>query len=185
MYSKRSLRQKAKLRIIQADLTRDDDLHSLVQTCGLGRFSRQQCRLGQARVRCCARAWTDCGSNIPRQPARADDPRQRVFAGDDQERRGRGRQYRLGVGQKRRSRWRHLLSLEVRPDRLYSIALSKKSESMASKSRLSCRGFVDTPMIPPVKHLDRSKMIQADRHRSSSALCAQRAGNGLPRRDYN
>jgi short-subunit dehydrogenase len=23
-------------------------------------------------------------------------------------------------------------------------------------------GFVDTPMIPPVKHLDRSKMIQAD-----------------------
>jgi 3-oxoacyl-[acyl-carrier protein] reductase len=23
-------------------------------------------------------------------------------------------------------------------------------------------GFVDTPMIPPVKHLDRAKMIQAD-----------------------
>ena len=23
-------------------------------------------------------------------------------------------------------------------------------------------GFVDTPMIPPVKHLDRSKMIQAE-----------------------
>ena len=42
------------------------------------------------------------------------------------------------------------------------LSCTKKLESKASKSAVILPGFVDTPMIPPVKHLDRSKMIQAD-----------------------
>ena len=40
--------------------------------------------------------------------------------------------------------------------------LYKEVREQGIKVAVILPGFVDTPMIPPVKHLDRSKMIQAD-----------------------
>ena len=45
-------------------------------------------------------------------------------------------------------------------------------------------GFVDTPLIPPNRQLDRSKMIQARGHRSNRTFCSDLSGNLLPGGDY-
>jgi 3-oxoacyl-[acyl-carrier protein] reductase len=44
----------------------------------------------------------------------------------------------------------------------FTQALYEEVREHGIKVAVILPGFVDTPMIPPVKHLDRSKMIQAD-----------------------
>jgi NADP-dependent 3-hydroxy acid dehydrogenase YdfG len=44
----------------------------------------------------------------------------------------------------------------------FTQSLYEEVREHGIKVALILPGFVDTPMIPPVKHLDRSKMIQPD-----------------------
>ena len=111
-----------KANVVQADLTRDDDLHSLVQRCGPVDFLINNAGWGKRAP--VVRSRVDDWDQTFRLNLRAPMILAKEFLpAMIKKGRWRGHQHRLGVRQERRSQRRRVLSVEVRLDRLHAIPL--------------------------------------------------------------
>jgi 3-oxoacyl-[acyl-carrier protein] reductase len=154
----RALDRPAK--IVQADLTSDDDLHSLVQACGPVDFLINNAGWGklapvvQARVN----DWDQTFRLNLRAPM--------ILAKEllpEMIKKGAGAVINIGsVSGKTGEANGAAYSASKFGLVGFTQSLYEEVREHGIKVAVILPGFVDTPMIPPVKHLDRKKMIQPD-----------------------
>lgn len=147
-------------KIVQADLTSDDDLHSLVQACGPVDFLINNAGWGklapvvQARVN----DWDQTFRLNLRAPM--------ILAKEllpEMIKKGAGAVINIGsVSGKTGEANGAAYSASKFGLVGFTQSLYEEVREHGIKVAVILPGFVDTPMIPPVKHLDRKKMIQPD-----------------------
>ena len=154
------LAAKGEARVVQADLTRDDDLHSLVQACGPVDFLINNAGWGKrASV---VRSRVDDWDQTFRVNLRAPMILAKEFLPAMIEK-GEGAVINIGsVSGKSGEANGAAYSASKFGLIGFTQSLYEEVREHGIKVAVILPGFVDTPMIPPVKHLDRSKMIQAD-----------------------
>lgn len=145
---------------IQADLTRDDDLHSLVQSCGPVDFLINNAGWGKRAP--VVRARVDDWDQTFRLNLRAP----MILAKEllpAMIKKGEGAVINIGsVSGKSGEANGAAYSASKFGLIGFTQSLYEEVREHGIKVAVILPGFVDTPMIPPVKHLDRSKMIRAD-----------------------
>jgi 3-oxoacyl-[acyl-carrier protein] reductase len=145
---------------IQADLTRDDDLHSLVQRCGPVDFLINNAGWGKRAP--VVRARVDDWDRTFRLNLRAP----MILAKEllpAMIKKGEGAVINIGsVSGKSGEANGAAYSASKFGLIGFTQSLYEEVREQGIKVSVILPGFVDTPMIPPVKHLDRGKMIQAD-----------------------
>ena len=145
---------------IQADLTRDDDLHSLVQRCGPVDFLINNAGWGKRAP--VVRARVDDWDQTFRLNLRAP----MILAKEllpAMIKKGEGAVINIGsVSGKSGEANGAAYSASKFGLIGFTQSLYEEVREQGIKVSVILPGFVDTPMIPPVKHLDRGKMIQAD-----------------------
>lgn len=149
-----------KVQVVQADLTRDDDLHSLIQSCGAVDFLINNAGWGQrASV---IRSRVDDWDRTFRLNLRAP----MILAKEllpAMIKLGAGAVINIGsVSGKSGEANGAAYSASKFGLIGFTQSLYEEVREQGIKVAVILPGFVDTPMIPPVKHLDRQKMIQAD-----------------------
>ena len=145
---------------IQADLTRDDDLRRLVQSCGAIDFLINNAGWGKRGP--VVRAKIDDWDQTFRLNLRAPMILAQKFLPAMIEK-GEGAVINIGsVSGKSGEADGAAYSASKFGLIGFTQSLFEEVREHGIKVSVILPGFVDTPMIPPVKHLDRSKMIQAD-----------------------
>ena len=148
------------VRVVQADLTRDDELHSLVQACGAVDFLINNAGWGKRApvVRSRVDDWDQTFRLNLRAPM--------VLAKELLPlmiRKGDGAVINIGsVSGKSGEANGAAYSASKFGLIGFTQSLFEEVRENGIKVAVILPGFVDTPMIPPVKQLDRSRMIQAD-----------------------
>ena len=154
------LAAKGNASIIQADLTRDDDLHSLVKTCGPVDFLINNAGWGKRAT--VVRSRVDDWDQTFRLNLRAPMILAKEFV-PAMIKKGEGAVINIGsVSGKSGEANGAAYSASKFGLIGFTQSLYEEVREHGIKVAVILPGFVDTPMIPPVKHLDRSKMIQAD-----------------------
>ncbi|MGZ8488163.1 MAG: SDR family oxidoreductase [Candidatus Binatia bacterium] len=154
------LAAKGEARVIQADLTRDYDLHSLVQACGAVDLLINNAGWGKRAsvVRSLVDDWDQTFRVNLRAPM--------ILAKElvpAMIKKGEGAVINIGsVSGKSGEANGAAYSASKFGLIGFTQSLYEEVREHGIKVAVILPGFVDTPMIPPVKHLDRSKMIQAD-----------------------
>lgn len=154
------LAAKGKASIVQADLTLDDDLHSLVQTCGPVDFLINNAGWGKRAsvVRSRVDDWDQTFRLNLRAPM--------ILAKEllpAMIKKGEGAVINISsVSGKSGEANGAAYSASKFGLIGFTQSLYEEVREHGIKVAVILPGFVDTPMIPPVKHLDRSKMIQAE-----------------------
>ena len=147
-------------RVVQADLTRDDELHSLVQACGAVDFLINNAGWGKRApvVRSRVDDWDQTFRLNLRAPM--------ILAKEllpAMIRKGDGAVINIGsVSGKSGEANGAAYSASKFGLIGFTQSLFEEVRENGIKVAAILPGFVDTPMIPPVKQLDRSRMIQAD-----------------------
>ena len=147
-------------KVIHADLTRDDDLHSLVEACGAVDFLINNAGWGKRALVVHSRIddWDQTLRLNLRAPM--------ILAKElvpAMIKKGEGAVINIGsVSGKSGEANAAAYSASKFGLIGFSQSLYEEVREHGIKVAVILPGFVDTPMIPPVKHLDRSKMIQAD-----------------------
>ena len=147
-------------RVVQADLTRDDELHSLVQACGAVDFLINNAGWGKRAsvVRSRVDDWDQTFRLNLRAPM--------ILAKEllpAMLRNGGGAVINIGsVSGKSGEANGAAYSASKFGLIGFTQSLFEEVRENGIKVAVILPGFVDTPMIPPVKQLDRSRMIQAD-----------------------
>ena len=145
---------------IQADLTRDDDLRRLVQSCGAIDFLINNAGWGKRGP--VVRAKIDDWDQTFRLNLRAPMILAQKFLPAMIEK-GEGAVINIGsVSGKSGEADGAAYSASKFGLIGFTQSLFEEVREHGIKVSVILPGFVDTPMIPPVKHLNRSKMIQAD-----------------------
>ncbi len=154
------LAAKGQARVVQADLTRDDDLHSLIQACGPVDFLINNAGWGKrASV---VRSRVDDWDQTFRLNLRAPMILAKEFL-PAMIKKSEGAVINIGsVSGKSGEANGAAYSASKFGLIGFTQSLYEEVREYGIKVAVILPGFVDTPMIPPVKHLDRSKMIQAD-----------------------
>jgi 3-oxoacyl-[acyl-carrier protein] reductase len=151
---------KGKAVPIQADLTRDDDLESLVQSCGPVDFLINNAGWGKRAP--VLRSKIEDWDQTFRLNLRAPMILAQKFLPAMIEK-GAGAVINIGsVSGKSGEANGAAYSASKFGLIGFTESLYEEVREHGIKVTVILPGFVDTPMIPPVKHLDRSKMIQAD-----------------------
>ena len=151
---------KGKALPIQADLTRDDDLQRLVQTCGSIDFLINNAGWGKRApvVRAKVEDWDQTFRLNLRAPM--------ILAKEllpAMIKKGAGAVINIGsVSGKSGEADGAAYSASKFGLIGFTQSLYEEVREHGIKVAVILPGYVDTPMIPPVKHLDRSKMIQAE-----------------------
>jgi 3-oxoacyl-[acyl-carrier protein] reductase len=151
---------KGKAVSIQADLTRDDDLQSLIRRCGAVDFLINNAGWGKRApvVRAKVEDWDQTFRLNLRAPM--------ILAKEllpAMIEKGEGAVINIGsVSGKSGEADGAAYSASKFGLIGFTQSLFEEVREHNIKVAVILPGFVDTPMIPPVKHLDRSKMIQAD-----------------------
>jgi 3-oxoacyl-[acyl-carrier protein] reductase len=154
------LAAKGEARVIQADLTRDDDLHSLVQTCGSVDFLINNAGWGKRAsvVRSRVDDWDQTFRLNLRAPM--------ILAKEllpAMIKKGEGAVVNIGLVSGKSGEANGAAYSASKFGLIgFTQSLYEEVREHGIKVAVILPGFVDTPMIPPVKHLDRSKMIQAE-----------------------
>jgi 3-oxoacyl-[acyl-carrier protein] reductase len=147
-------------RVVQADLTRDDELHSLVQACGAVDFLINNAGWGKRAP--VLRSRVDDWDQTFRLNLRAP----MILAKEllpAMIRKGDGAVINIGsVSGKSGEANGAAYSASKFGLIGFTQSLFEEVRENGIKVAVILPGFVDTPMIPPVKQLDRSRMIQAD-----------------------
>ena len=145
---------------IQADLTRDDDLHALVQSCGPVDYLINNAGWGKRAP--VVRARVDDWDQTFRLNLRAP----MILAKEllpAMIKKGEGAVINIGsVSGKSGEANGAAYSASKFGLIGFTQSLYEEVREQGIKVSVILPGFVNTPMIPPVKHLDRGKMIQAD-----------------------
>lgn len=147
-------------RVVQADLTRDYELHSLVQACGAVDFLINNAGWGKRApvVRSRVDDWDQTFRLNLRAPM--------ILAKEllpAMIRKGDGAVINIGsVSGKSGEANGAAYSASKFGLIGFTQSLFEEVRENGIKVAVILPGFVDTPMIPPVKQLDRSRMIQAD-----------------------
>jgi 3-oxoacyl-[acyl-carrier protein] reductase len=147
-------------RPIQADLTRDEDLQTLVRFCGTIDFLINNAGWGKRApvVRAKIEDWDQTLRLNLRAPMIL---AQRFLPAMIEK--GEGAVVNIGsVSGKSGEAEGAAYSASKFGLIGFTQSLYEEVRERGIKVAVILPGFVDTPMIPPVKHLDRSKMIQAD-----------------------
>lgn len=147
-------------RPIQADLTRDDDLQRLVQSCGPVDFLINNAGWGKRApvVRAKIEDWDQTFRLNLRAPMIL---AQKLLPAMIEK--GEGAIINIGsVSGKSGEANGAAYSASKFGLIGFTQSLFEEVREHGIKVAVILPGFVDTPMIPPVKHLDRNKMIQAD-----------------------
>jgi len=145
---------------IQADLTRDDDLESLIQSCGSIDFLINNAGWGKRApvVRAKVEDWDQTLRLNLRAPMIL---AQKLLPAMIEK--GAGAVINIGsVSGKTGEANGAAYSASKFGLIGFTQSLYEEVREHGIKVAVILPGFVDTPMIPPVKNLDRSKMIQAD-----------------------
>ncbi|MGZ8529711.1 MAG: SDR family oxidoreductase [Candidatus Binatia bacterium] len=151
---------KGEARVIQADLTRDYDLHSLVQACGAVDLLVNNAGWGKRAsvVRSLVDDWDQTFRVNLRAPM--------ILAKElvpAMIKKGEGAVINIGsVSGKSGEANGAAYSASKFGLIGFTQSLYEEVREHGIKVAVILPGFVDTPMIPPVKHLDRTKMIQAE-----------------------
>jgi 3-oxoacyl-[acyl-carrier protein] reductase len=151
---------KGKAVSIQADLTRDDDLESLVQSCGPVDFLINNAGWGKRApvVRAKIADWDQTLRLNLRAPMMLAQKLLPAMIAN-----GHGAVINIGsVSGKSGEANGAAYSASKFGLIGFTQSLFEEVREHNIKVSVSLPGFVDTPMIPPVKHLNRSKMIQAE-----------------------
>lgn len=149
-----------KANVVQADLTRDDDLHSLVQACGPVDFLINNAGWGKRAP--VVHSRVDDWDQTFRLNLRAPMILAKEFL-PAMIKKGEGAVINIGsVSGKSGEANGAAYSASKFGLIGFTQSLYEEVREHGIKIAVILPGFVDTPMIPPVKHLDRSKMIQAD-----------------------
>ncbi|MGZ9243558.1 MAG: SDR family oxidoreductase [Candidatus Binatia bacterium] len=154
------LAAKGEARVIQADLTRDYDLHSLVQACGAVDLLINNAGWGKRAsvVRSLVDDWDQTFRVNLRAPM--------ILAKElvpAMIKKGEGAVINIGsVSGKSGEANGAAYSASKFGLIGFTQSLYEEVREHGIKVAVILPGFVDTPMIPPVKHLDRTKMIQAE-----------------------
>ena len=144
---------------VQADLTSDDDLHALVQRCGPVDFLINNAGWGKRSA--VVRARVDDWDQTFRLNLRAPMILAKEFL-PAMIKKGEGAVINIGsVSGKSGEANGAAYSASKFGLIGFTQSLYEEVRERGIKVAVILPGFVDTPMIPPVKHLDRSKMIQA------------------------
>ena len=149
-----------KAHVIQADLTRDDDLHSLVQACGPVDFLINNAGWGKRAsvVRSRVDDWDQTFRLNLRAPM--------ILAKEllpAMIKKGEGAVINIGSVSGKSGEANGAAYSASKFGLLgFTQSLFEEVREHGIKVAVILPGFVDTPMIPPVKHLDRGKMIQAE-----------------------
>jgi 3-oxoacyl-[acyl-carrier protein] reductase len=147
-------------RPIQADLTRDEDLQTLIRSCGTIDFLINNAGWGKRApvVRAKIEDWDQTLRLNLRAPMIL---AQRLLPAMIEK--GEGAVINIGsVSGKSGEAEGAAYSASKFGLIGFTQSLYEEVREHGIKVAVILPGFVDTPMIPPVKHLDRSKMIQAD-----------------------
>jgi 3-oxoacyl-[acyl-carrier protein] reductase len=145
--------------VVQADLSRDDDLHSLVQSCGPVDFLINNAGWGKRAP--VVRARVDDWDETFRLNLRAPMILAKEFL-PAMIKKSQGAVINIGsVSGKSGEANGAAYSASKFALIGFTQSLYEEVREHGIKVSVILPGFVDTPMIPPVKHLDRSKMIQA------------------------
>ena len=151
---------KGKASIVQADLTRDDELHALIETCGPVDFLINNAGWGKRAT--VVRSRVDDWDQTFRVNLRAP----MILAKEllpAMIKKGEGAVINIGsVSGKTGEANGAAYSASKFGLIGFTQSLYEEVREQGIKVAVILPGFVDTPMIPPVKHLDRSKMIQAN-----------------------
>ena len=154
------LAAKGKASIVQADLTRDDELHALIETCGPVDFLINNAGWGKRAT--VVRSRVDDWDQTFRVNLRAP----MILAKEllpAMIKKGEGAVINIGsVSGKNGEANGAAYSASKFGLIGFTQSLYEEVREQGIKVAVILPGFVDTPMIPPVKHLDRSKMIQAN-----------------------
>ena len=145
---------------IQADLTRDDDLESLVQSCGPVDFLINNAGWGKRApvVRAKIADWDQTLRLNLRAPMMLAQKLLPAMIAN-----GNGAVINIGsVSGKSGEANGAAYSASKFGLIGFTQSLFEEVREHNIKVSVILPGFVDTPMIPPVKHLDRTKMIQAE-----------------------
>jgi 3-oxoacyl-[acyl-carrier protein] reductase len=146
--------------VVQADLTRDDDLHSLVQRCGPVDILINNAGWGKRAP--VVRSRVDDWDQTFRLNLRAPMILAKEFL-PAMIKKGDGAVINIGsVSGKSGEANGAAYSASKFGLIGFTQSLYEEVREHGIKVAVILPGFVDTPMIPPVKHLDRSKMIQAE-----------------------
>jgi 3-oxoacyl-[acyl-carrier protein] reductase len=149
-----------KANVVQADLTRDDDLHSLVQRCGPVDILINNAGWGKRAP--VVRSRVDDWDQTFRLNLRAPMILAKEFL-PAMIKKGDGAVINIGsVSGKSGEANGAAYSASKFGLIGFTQSLYEEVREHGIKVAVILPGFVDTPMIPPVKHLDRSKMIQAE-----------------------
>ena len=151
---------KGKSVAIQADLTRDDDLERLVQSCGPVEFLINNAGWGKRAsvVRAKIEDWDQTLRLNLRAPMMLAQKLLPAMIAN-----GNGAIINIGsVSGKSGEANGAAYSASKFGLIGFTQSLFEEVREYNIKVSVILPGFVDTPMIPPVKHLDRSKMIQAE-----------------------
>jgi len=154
------LAAKGKASMVQADLTRDDELHALIETCGPVDFLINNAGWGKRAtvVRSRVDDWDQTFRVNLRGPM--------ILAKEllpAMIKKGEGAVINIGsVSGKNGEANGAAYSASKFGLIGFTQSLYEEVREQGIKVAVILPGFVDTPMIPPVKHLDRSKMIQAN-----------------------
>jgi 3-oxoacyl-[acyl-carrier protein] reductase len=149
-----------KAKVVQADLTSDDGLHSLVHACGAVDFLINNAGWGKRASVVHSRVddWDQTFRVNLRAPM--------ILAKEllpSMIRKGEGAVINIGsVSGKSGEANGAAYSASKFGLIGFTQSLYEEVREHGIKVSVILPGFVDTPMIPPVKHLDRNKMIQAD-----------------------
>lgn len=144
---------------VKADLTRDDELHSLVERCGPVDFLINNAGWGKRAP--VVRARVDDWDQTFRLNLRAPMILAKEFL-PAMIKKGAGAVINIGsVSGKSGEANGAAYSASKFGLIGFTQSLYEEVREHGIKVAVILPGFVDTPMIPPVKHLDRSKMIQA------------------------
>jgi 3-oxoacyl-[acyl-carrier protein] reductase len=147
-------------RPIQADLTRDDDLEKLIQSCGPVDFLINNAGWGKRAtvVRAKVEDWDQTIRLNLRAPMIL--AKELLPAMIDK---GEGAVINIGSVSGKSGEANGAAYSASKSGLIgFTQSLFEEVREHGVKVAVILPGFVDTPMIPPVKHLDRSKMIQAD-----------------------
>ena len=147
-------------RVVQADLTRDDELHSLVQACGAVDFLINNAGWGKRAP--VLRSRVDDWDQTFRLNLRAP----MILAKEllpAMIRKGDGAVINIGSVSGKSGEANGAAYAASKFGLIgFTQSLFEEVRENGIKVAAILPGFVDTPMIPPVKQLDRSRMIQAD-----------------------
>ena len=151
---------RGKALAIQADLTRDDDLESLVQSCGPVDFLINNAGWGKRAP--VVRAKIDDWDRTFRLNLRAPMILAKKLLPAMIEK-GAGAVINIGSMSGKSGEANGAAYSASKFGLIgFTQSLYEEVREHGIKVAVILPGFVDTPMIPPVKHLDRNKMIQAD-----------------------